>query len=303
MAPHRRLLDGAEAADVLGQAGKRQQIGRLGRGGERERFRDVGEILVAERAFRLPLRAVAKGVGPTAAQPLSAREQPQHGKDPRAELPLGGAAGARVRAGQERRREIDREAPHAGELPGERGAELRLADWLRAQGRPVTLPAGIDALIELQARGGFIGIFRAMSNGDIDAFLTHPRGSISSDGDLIRFGQGFPHPRSYGAFPRVLGRYVRERRLLSLEQAIAKMTSRPAEDLRIAGRGRLAIGAFADIVMFDPATVIDRAAFDDPHRHSEGIVHLLVNGVPVIRDGALTGAMPGRVLRRAGARG
>jgi N-acyl-D-aspartate/D-glutamate deacylase len=173
-----------------------------------------------------------------------------------------------------------------------------LADWLRMKGRPLTLEAGFDALIELEADGGFIGIFRAMSDADIDAFLMHPKASVSSDGDLVEFGKGFPHPRSYGAYPRVLGRYVRERGLLSLEQAVAKMTSRPADDLRIRDRGRIRTGAFADIVVFDQERITDQATFDRPHQFSEGIVHLLVNGAAVMNGGSLTGRLPGRVLRR-----
>lgn len=173
-----------------------------------------------------------------------------------------------------------------------------LADWLRMKGRPLTLEAGFDALIELEADGGFIGIFRAMSDADIDAFLMHPKASVSSDGDLVEFGKGFPHPRSYGAYPRVLGRYVRERGLLSLEQAVAKMTSRSADDLRIRDRGRIRTGAFADIVVFDQERITDQATFDRPHQFSEGIVHLLVNGAAVMNGGSLTGRLPGRVLRR-----
>jgi N-acyl-D-amino-acid deacylase len=174
-----------------------------------------------------------------------------------------------------------------------------LADWLRMEGRPPTLEAGFDALIELETEGGFIGIFRAMAETDIDAFLTHSRASVSSDGDLVEFGKGFPHPRSYGSYPRVLGRYVRERGLLTLEQAVAKMTSRPADDLRIRDRGRIRTGAFADIVVFDQERITDHATFDRPHQFSKGIVHLLVNGAAVMSEGSLTGRLPGRVLRRA----
>jgi N-acyl-D-amino-acid deacylase len=173
-----------------------------------------------------------------------------------------------------------------------------LADWMRIKDRPQTLDAGFDALIELQRQGGFIGVFRAMADSDIDAFITHPKASISSDGDLVEFGKGFPHPRSYGAYPRVLGRYVRDRGLLTLEEAVAKMTSRPADFLRIQNRGRLKVGAFADIVIFDKDRVIDHATFVQPHQYSEGVVHLLVNGTSVIYEEALTDALPGLVLRR-----
>lgn len=185
-------------------------------------------------------------------------------------------------------------------LPNTRAFDGKtLADYLTAKSRPLTLDAGIAELIDLQKEGGFIGIFEAMNDRDVDAFLLHPLASITSDGDLVTPGVGFPHPRSYGAFPRILARYVRERHLLSLESAIAKMTSRPAQDLMIADRGVLRAGAFADIVVFDARRVIDRATYIDPHRYSQGIVHLFINGMPVIEAGALTGRLPGRPLRRA----
>lgn len=175
-----------------------------------------------------------------------------------------------------------------------------LGDWLRANNRPATIEAGMAALIELQAAGGFTGIFRAMADRDIDAFLRHSSSFISSDGDLVTPGEGYPHPRSYGAFPRVLARYVRERPVLSLEEAVRKMTSGVADVHGLAGRGRLVVGAYADIVVFDANRIADRATFTDPHHYSEGVVHVLVNGVPVLADGRVTGARPGRPLRRIG---
>jgi N-acyl-D-amino-acid deacylase len=185
------------------------------------------------------------------------------------------------------------------EIAGDaRFAGKTLRDWLRAHNRPETADGMIDALIELQRDGGFTGIFMAMADRDITAFIRHPRASISSDGDLIAFGKGYPHPRSYGAFPRILGHYVRERQVLTLEAAVLKMTSRPAQDLHIADRGMVKPGYFADIVIFDANRVTDHATFADPHRYSEGIAYLLVNGVLVIESGAVTGARPGRALRR-----
>jgi N-acyl-D-aspartate/D-glutamate deacylase len=172
-----------------------------------------------------------------------------------------------------------------------------LADHVAAQGKPDTLEAGIEALVDLQAGGGFLGIFEAMSPEDVERFLLHPAAAISSDGDLITFGKGFPHPRSYGAYPRLLGRYVREKGVIGLEAAIHKMTGVPARQLGLVDRGVLQAGQAADIVVFDPATIIDRATFTDPHHYSEGVVHLLVNGTPVLSHGYLTGAMPGRPLR------
>lgn len=172
-----------------------------------------------------------------------------------------------------------------------------LADHVAAVGKPATLEAGVEALIDLQAGGGFLGIFEAMSPEDVERFLLHPAAAISSDGDLIAFGKGFPHPRSYGAYPRLLGRYLREKGVIGLEAAVHKMTGVPARQLGLAGRGLLAAGQAADVVVFDPATIRDRATFEQPHHYSDGVVHLLVNGAPVISHGFLTGARPGRVLR------
>jgi len=107
-----------------------------------------------------------------------------------------------------------------------------------------------------------------------------------------------PHPRFYGTFPRVLGRYVRDEPLISLETAIHKMTGMPARRLGLSDRGVLREGAIADIVVFDPATVIDVTTFEDPHRYPIGIPQVLVNGESVIKDGVHTGARPGAVLQR-----
>ncbi|HZC29231.1 MAG TPA: amidohydrolase family protein, partial [Gaiellaceae bacterium] len=106
-----------------------------------------------------------------------------------------------------------------------------------------------------------------------------------------------PHPRAYGSFARLLGRYVRDEGVVPLEDAIRRLTSLPADALRLRDRGRLQPGYFADIVAFDPEAVADSATFDDPHQYARGVVHVLVNGTPVIRDGEHTGALPGRVVR------
>ncbi len=173
-----------------------------------------------------------------------------------------------------------------------------LADYLATRGVPESVDAIIDALITLQRDGGFTGIVEAMSERDIEAFLRHPASMVSTDGDLVTPGVGFPHPRSYGAFPRVIARYVGERQLLSFESAISKMTSVPARTLGLSDRGIVRRGMVADLVVFDRARFIDRATFTDPHHYAEGVTQLFVNGVAVIRDGALTGARPGRTIRR-----
>jgi N-acyl-D-aspartate/D-glutamate deacylase len=124
---------------------------------------------------------------------------------------------------------------------------------------------------------------------------------IGSDGSALavegELGQGKPHPRSYGTFPRVLGRYARDEGVLALPAAVQKMTSMPARRLGLHDRGVLTAGARADVVAFDPARVRDLATYDEPHRYAAGIEHVLVNGRVVIDRGEHTGALPGRVLR------
>ena len=129
----------------------------------------------------------------------------------------------------------------------------------------------------------------------------HPQAPDGVDcvglGGLEHFGEGVPHPRGYGNAVRVLGRYVREQKVISLEEAIRKMTSLPAAQFGFADRGRLAAGKAADVVVFDAGTVGDRATYAEPHQYPTGIVHVLVNGVVVVRGGTQTDARPGQVLR------
>jgi N-acyl-D-amino-acid deacylase len=173
-----------------------------------------------------------------------------------------------------------------------------LADHLTEIGRPLTIDAAVEALIVLQLQGGFIGVFTGMDERDIERFIRHPRAMFETDGDLVSPGTGHPHPRSYGAFPRVFARYVRERKSLTLVDAVRRMTQRPAEWLAQADRGTLVAGKAADVVVFDPEAITDRAQYTDPHHYAEGVVHVLVNGQFVLRDGTMTGTKPGRFLRR-----
>jgi N-acyl-D-aspartate/D-glutamate deacylase len=119
---------------------------------------------------------------------------------------------------------------------------------------------------------------------------------VASDGAVVQFGRANPHPRSYGTFARVLGLYVREKKTLTLEEAIRKMSSFPAARLRMTDRGILRPGMKADLVIFDPATVRDTATFEKPHSYAEGFSHVVVNGQVVFENGAMTPARPGRVL-------
>ncbi|MGP9821691.1 N-acyl-D-amino-acid deacylase family protein [Salinarimonas sp. NSM] len=158
------------------------------------------------------------------------------------------------------------------------------ADW------GVDLDAAVERLLPAT------GIFFIMDEGDVQRILAYEHTIVCSDG--IAKGS-HPHPRTWGTFPRVLGRYVREHPLFTLEEAVRRMTSMPADRFGLAGRGRIVEGAFADLVLFDPQTIREGATYETPTRPAEGIRSVLVNGREVWREGAGTGARPGRTLDRA----
>ena len=143
-----------------------------------------------------------------------------------------------------------------------------------------------------------------MSEPDVALALEQPWVSVDNDSSGTSpegiLGEGHPHPRAYGAFPRILRKYVREEKKLTLEEAIRKFAALPAQRMRLTDRGVLKLGMWADVVVFDAETVRDLATFDDPNRLAEGMEYVLVNGVPVIENGKMTGALPGKVLRGAG---
>jgi len=162
-----------------------------------------------------------------------------------------------------------------------------------------------EALLRLiekeQGNVPFIG--HGMSAENVELVLRHPLVMVGSDGSSMaptgRAAQSRPHPRSYGAFARVLGHYCRERKLFELPEAVRRMTGVPADQIGLRDRGRIAVGKKADLVVFDAAAVRDEATFDTPHRYASGIPHVLVNGVAVVENGQHTGAKPGRTLHRA----
>jgi len=155
------------------------------------------------------------------------------------------------------------------------------------------------AAIEIMADGNASIVSFNMSEPDIEAIMKAPFTMASSDGGLSAAGSGaFPHPRDYGAFARRLGVYVRERHVVTLEFAIRSMTSLPAAVFGITDRGVIRPGAFADLVIFDPDTIADKATYTDPYKLAAGVTHVLVNGVPVLVDGTFTDALPGRVLKK-----
>jgi dihydroorotase/N-acyl-D-amino-acid deacylase len=174
----------------------------------------------------------------------------------------------------------------------------RLYDWVVDRGLEPTLENAATLVIEAELKGGAGAIYHVMDDGDVERIMRYPMTAIASDGRLSRPGVGHPHPRAYGTFPRVLGVYVREKHVLTLEDAVRKMTSLPAWRLGLADRGRLAEGMIADITVFDPATVRDQSTFEQPHQYPAGIPFVIVNGIAVVDGGTFTDRRPGRVIRR-----
>ena len=166
------------------------------------------------------------------------------------------------------------------------------------------IEALLDFLIEDEAYTS-VAVF-GMSEPDVALALKQPWVSINCDSEGSApdglLSRSHPHPRAYGTFPRILRKYVREEELLTLEDAIRKFTSLAAQRMRIGDRGVLKVGMWADVVVFDPETIRDRATFAQPHQLAEGMHWVLVNGVPVIAEGKATGALPGKVLRGPGFR-
>ena len=177
-----------------------------------------------------------------------------------------------------------------------------LAEILLARGRSPTPENAADLTIEIIRGGGAQAVYHAMDERDVERIMQHPATAIGSDGPLGVFGAGAPHPRQYGTFARVLGRYVREREILTLEEAVRKMTSATAQRLSIRDRGLLREGYYADIAIIDAEVVRDLATFEDPHQYAEGVEFVLVNGEIVVEQGKHTGARPGRVLHGPGYR-
>jgi len=163
----------------------------------------------------------------------------------------------------------------------------------------------IDLVIEDHNNVG--AVFFLMSEENVAKKIAQPWVSFCSDAESLApegvFLKSNPHPRAYGTFARLLGKYVREEGVIPLEEAVRRLTSLPASNLNIERRGALAPGYYADVVVFDPATITDPATFAQPHQYATGVQHVFVNGTQVLRDGEHTGALPGRVVRGAGWRG
>ncbi|MBI3405705.1 MAG: D-aminoacylase [Acidobacteria bacterium] len=168
-------------------------------------------------------------------------------------------------------------------------------------GRKEKLDMEIQTVLDMMEKGGAQMIFHSMGDEDVERIMKYPYTMTAADGGVQKFGDGQPHPRSYGCNARVLGYYVREKKIERLEEAIRKMTSLPAQRFKLVERGLIRPGMWADVVVFDEKTVGDKATFEKPHAYSEGFAFVLVNGDVVIENGKHTGARPGQILLGPGA--
>jgi len=175
-------------------------------------------------------------------------------------------------------------------------AGKNLAEITKARGRQARLDNAAETLLEIQHSGGCQAIYHAISEEDVERIMKYPFTMVGSDGEVPQFGVGSPHPRSYGTFARVLARYVRERHTISLEDAVHKMSALPAQRLKLYDRGLIRPGMKADVVVFDPERVEDKATFEKPHQYATGFQDVVVNGKALIADGVLTNERSGRIL-------
>lgn len=175
-----------------------------------------------------------------------------------------------------------------------------LADLTLERGLEPTPANAADVVFDIIRGGGATAVYHAIGAEDVDRIMRHPASAIGSDGPVGVFGEGAPHPRQYGTFARVLGYYVRERGIISLEEAVRKMSSASARRLGIHDRGLLTNGYYADVAIFDADEVIDKATFENPHQYAIGMKYVLVNGQLVVEDGSHTGRRPGKILHGPG---
>ncbi|HZS51299.1 MAG TPA: D-aminoacylase [Bryobacterales bacterium] len=171
-----------------------------------------------------------------------------------------------------------------------------LAQITQERGKEPTAENSADITMEILSHGNCQAVYHAIDESDIERIMKYPDTMIGSDGEVAVFGRGVIHPRSYGTFARVLGVYVRERKVITLQDAIRKMTSLPAQRMNLMDRGLLRPGMKADVVIFDPNVIADKAEYGNPHQYAVGVSYVLVNGQVAIDDGRITAARPGRIL-------
>lgn len=171
-----------------------------------------------------------------------------------------------------------------------------LSEILISQAKEPTVDNTADLIIDIEIKGGASAVFFQMNEEDVESLMSLSYTMHASDGEVQVQGRGTPHPRNYGTFPRVIAHYVKERRIVTLEEAIRKMTSLPAQTLRLSGRGLIREGLYADLTVFDEHNFGDRATFSDPHQYSKGLRCVIVNGEVVVENGKHTGALAGMIL-------
>lgn len=172
-----------------------------------------------------------------------------------------------------------------------------LADILIERDKEPSVINAADLAIELEEKGGCMGVFHSMGEEDVTQILTHPTTMVASDGGIPRYGRGAPHPRNYGSFARIIARYVRDLDVLPMEDAIHKMSAMPAQRLGLTDRGILREGAVADLAVINPDSLQDHATFENPHQYATGVHHVFVSGIPVLLNSELTGKKPGKVIK------
>lgn len=181
---------------------------------------------------------------------------------------------------------------HNKEYEGKNISEIN-----KMEGRAATIDDEVETILGLIAKGGAQMVYHSMGMEDVERILRYPNTAIASDGGIREFGVGMPHPRSYGTNARVLAEFVRKRSTLTLEDAVRRMTSLPARTFRFTDRGLIREGMAADLVLFDPARVEDKATYQEPHQYSEGFDYVFVNGRLAVDNGKLTEARIGQILR------
>jgi len=185
------------------------------------------------------------------------------------------------------------ESPNKPEIEGK-----SLAQLTEGNGLIPTCENASQIVLNLTALGDVKCIFHCLDEKDIEIIMKHNDGIVASDGVVVQFEKQKPHPRSYGTFPRILSKYVRELKIISIEEAIRKMTSNPAKRLGLTDRGVLKEGACGDIVVFDPLEIQDVSTFERPHQYAKGVNFLIINSTLIIDDGKFTGKMAGKFIKK-----
>ena len=157
--------------------------------------------------------------------------------------------------------------------------------------------SGAELVIQAQLHRGASAIYHAISEDDVKRIMAHPQTMIASDGRITAFEKGFPHPRVHGTFPRVIGHFARDKKVITISEAIRKMTSLPAYRMGLTDRGLIKQGYKADLVLFNEKTIVDKATFEKPHQYPEGIELVMLNGKIALKDGALSDDRYGVILR------